>query len=122
MAGTSHHESIALLEEERTRRVSLTRYASVWIALTGLTFLTWGMSRIDLGGWNVVIALGIATLKAVLVALFFMHLRESSASIRLVVAVTLSLLLLLIGLSAADLAARFQLTTPQPELENGTVR
>lgn len=43
-------------------------------ALLALTAITVLVSRINLGGWNVVVALGIATIKASLVALFFMHL------------------------------------------------
>lgn len=49
-------------------------YIAVWGALMILTALTVGASRIDLGDLNLPIALGIATLKATLVALFFMHL------------------------------------------------
>ena len=45
------------------------------LALLFLTLLTVGASYIDFGSGNVVIALFIATIKASLVALFFMHLR-----------------------------------------------
>ena len=41
-----------------------------------LTAITVGASYIQFGSLNVVIALGIATIKASLVALFFMHLRH----------------------------------------------
>ncbi len=44
-------------------------------ALVTLTLLTVTASRVDLGPWNVVIALAIAALKASMVALFFMHLK-----------------------------------------------
>ena len=40
----------------------------------GLTIVTTAMARVDLGYFNVVVALAIAVLKALLVALFFMHL------------------------------------------------
>jgi cytochrome c oxidase subunit IV len=49
-------------------------YAAVLAALLFLTMVTVGAAYINLGSANVVIALGIATIKAVLVALFFMHL------------------------------------------------
>ena len=49
-------------------------YAAVLAALLFLTTVTVGAAYIDLGPANIVIALGIATVKAVLVALFFMHL------------------------------------------------
>lgn len=45
------------------------------LCLLALTFVTVGAARIDFGSGNTVIALGIATLKATLVALIFMHLR-----------------------------------------------
>lgn len=54
--------------------VPLWVYLTVGGGLFILTGITVGVSFIPLGGWNVVVALGIATLKASLVALFFMHL------------------------------------------------
>lgn len=51
-----------------------TTYALTLVALLILTGLTIGASYIDLGSGNVVVALAIATVKATLVALFFMHL------------------------------------------------
>ena len=45
------------------------------LCLLALTFVTVGAARINFGAGNTVIALGIATLKATLVALIFMHLR-----------------------------------------------
>ena len=44
-------------------------------ALLLLTAITVTSSRLDLGEWNVVLALAIACTKATLVALFFMHLK-----------------------------------------------
>jgi cytochrome c oxidase subunit 4 len=50
-------------------------YTRTLAALLLLTVITVGASYIDFGSGNVVIALFIATIKASLVALFFMHLR-----------------------------------------------
>jgi cytochrome c oxidase subunit 4 len=48
---------------------------ATWGALIVLTVVTVGASYIDLGGsWNLVLALVVATLKAAVVALIFMHL------------------------------------------------
>ncbi len=47
-------------------------------ALLALTALTVAASRVDFGQLNVVVAIGIAVLKAALVALFFMHLKYES--------------------------------------------
>ncbi|MEP6961441.1 MAG: cytochrome C oxidase subunit IV family protein [Acidobacteriota bacterium] len=50
-------------------------YTANLICLLVLTAITVGASRINFGTANVVIALTIATIKAILVGLFFMHLR-----------------------------------------------
>src|SRR5262249_35290957 len=52
-------------------------YVLVFAALLALTYTTYAVAFIDLGPWNVVAALAIAVGKALLVALFFMHLRHS---------------------------------------------
>ncbi len=49
-------------------------YVLVWVALMCLTGLTAGISFVNLAQWSTVVALLIAVAKAVLVALFFMHL------------------------------------------------
>lgn len=46
----------------------------VFVSLLGLTFLTVAVTYVDLGPLNIVIALGVATVKAAMVVLFFMHL------------------------------------------------
>src|SRR5579862_3473717 len=50
-------------------------YVKTLLALLFLTVITVGASYLDFGSGNVVIALFIASIKAMLVALFFMHLR-----------------------------------------------
>jgi len=51
---------------------------AVFAALLLLTVVTVLVSYVDLGLWNVVVALLIASAKASLVALFFMHLKGES--------------------------------------------
>jgi cytochrome c oxidase subunit 4 len=53
-------------------------YFAVFTALAVGTILTVWASRIDLGSWNTPIALIIATIKATLVILYFMHAVHSS--------------------------------------------
>ncbi|HBX43742.1 MAG TPA: cytochrome-c oxidase [Deltaproteobacteria bacterium] len=50
-------------------------YIVVWGALVVLTVVTVAVSYVHLGMLNVVVALLVASVKASLVALFFMHLR-----------------------------------------------
>ena len=51
---------------------------AVFAALLLLTAVTVLVSYVDLGLWNAVVALLIASVKASLVALFFMHLKSES--------------------------------------------
>jgi cytochrome c oxidase subunit 4 len=57
---------------------ALGTYFLVFAALAAGTLLTWFASTIDLGWANTPIALVIATTKAVLVILFFMHVIHST--------------------------------------------
>jgi len=54
---------------------SVSKYVIVWACLMALLVLTVVAAFFDLGTWSVVVALLIATAKALLVLLYFMHLR-----------------------------------------------
>lgn len=80
---------------------------TVWLVLLVLTGVTAGVAFIDLGPFNTVVALVIATIKALLVVLIFMHVKYSSDRLTKVVLISaLFWLLLLLGLSLADYATR----------------
>jgi cytochrome c oxidase subunit IV len=51
-------------------------YVIVWGFLLALTAVTVAVSYLNLGLWNAAAALAIASVKACLVALYFMHLRH----------------------------------------------
>lgn len=86
----------------------LKTYFAVWIALLVGTGLTYWAALIDLDRFNVAVALTIATTKALLVALFFMHLKGASEKLlKLVVLSTLFFLILLLGLSMFDYSTRW---------------
>ena len=53
-------------------------YIKIFVALVFFTLLTVGLSRIHLGHWNFFIAVVVATIKAALVATFFMHLKDDN--------------------------------------------
>jgi cytochrome c oxidase subunit 4 len=67
--------------------VSRKTYLVVWVALMALMILTAGLSRINLGEWSTAIAMAIAVIKALLVILFFMHVRYEDQKITWVVVV-----------------------------------
>jgi len=75
--------------------------------LTGLTVF---VSFIELHNWNVVLALVIATIKATLVVLFFMHLYYSSKLTKVTLIAAIFFLFLLLALSMTDYLTRGWLT------------
>ena len=82
-------------------------YFAVFFALLAGTGLTVYAATLDLGRFNAAVALGIATVKATLVALFFMHVWHASEKLtKLVVIAALFFLLLLLGLTMSDYATR----------------
>jgi cytochrome c oxidase subunit IV len=82
-------------------------YFAVWIALLFGTGLTVYAATLDLAPYNAAIALAIASIKATLVALFFMHVyRASERLTKLVVISAIFFLLLLLGLTMSDYATR----------------
>ena len=85
----------------------LPMYFAVFFALLVGTGLTVFAATLDLGRFNAAVALSIATVKATLVALFFMHVWHASEKLtRLVVISALFFLLLLLGLTMTDYATR----------------
>ncbi|TAK83466.1 MAG: Caa(3)-type oxidase subunit IV [Betaproteobacteria bacterium] len=82
------------------------RYVAVWAALLVLLAATAGSSYIPMGGWNAFANMAISSLKALLVALFFMQLRHEGALVRLAAVVALVWLALLFGLSWTDYSTR----------------
>ena len=85
----------------------LPTYFAVFFALLASTGLTVFAATLDLGKYNAAVALGIATVKATLVALFFMHVWHASEKLtKLVVIAALFFLLLLLGLTMSDYATR----------------
>ena len=92
---------------DHSKSLPLKMYFSVWIALLAGTFLTYKAAFIELGHFNAAVALTIATIKALLVALFFMHLKGAGEKLlKLVVISTLFFLFILIALSMADYGTR----------------
>jgi cytochrome c oxidase subunit IV len=92
---------------DHSKSSPLPTYFAVWIALLVGTFVTYEASFLDLGAFNAAVALIIATTKALLVALFFMHLKGASEKLlKLVVISTIFFLILLLTLAMADYGTR----------------
>jgi cytochrome c oxidase subunit 4 len=88
------------------RHVSARAYVLTWLALLALTALTFLLSRQELGSLEVPAALAIALLKGGLVAVFFMHLLEQRSVNAFFFVVGVLFVVLLVGLTAADVVTR----------------
>jgi len=86
---------------------SLKLYIGIWIALLIGTLLTVLVAEVHLGPFNAVVALSIATVKATLVVLFFMHVKYTHERLtRVVIISAIFWLAILLALSMADYATR----------------
>ena len=91
---------------------SIKIYTIVFLSLLLLTGATTVVAKIDLGAFNVVMALLIAVVKMMLVALFFMHLRHSTILTKVVVGGGMLWLGILLVLSLSDFVTRGWLPVP----------
>jgi cytochrome c oxidase subunit 4 len=78
----------------------------VWLSLLGLLLVTWGFSRVDLQGFNSVIALAISLAKMLLIFAFFMELRSSKRPLWVVAAAGFIWILILFDLTLSDYLTR----------------
>jgi cytochrome c oxidase subunit 4 len=92
---------------------SVKALVGVWAALICLTWTTVGISYIELGEWNVVVALLIAVIKASLVAWIFMGVRFSAPMTRLFCIAGLVWLMIMIIITSGDYQTRHYDYQPQ---------
>jgi cytochrome c oxidase subunit IV len=87
-------------------------YYRVFAALMVLTGVTTWIAYIDLGRFNIYVALTIAVIKASLVVLFFMHVRYSSKLTKVIVASGFFWLMIMFLMTMSDLATRGWMHVP----------
>jgi cytochrome c oxidase subunit 4 len=101
--------------------VPVRTYVAVFLALIVLTGATVAAAKVDLGEpevgglrlpLNVIVAVAIAVLKAVLVVLFFMHVKYSGRLVQLVVGAAFAFLGLLLAITFSDYLSRDWLPAP----------
>lgn len=85
---------------------SVRTYVLVFVALLLLAAATTAIAYVDLGPFNTVIALAIASIKACLVGLFFMHLLYTQGLTRIVVLAGFFWLALMVSFTLADVFTR----------------
>ena len=79
----------------------------VLACLLVLTYVTVAVRNFDFGAWNLWIALAVATVKASLVALYFMHLRWDKPINATVLIGSLALVALFVAIALTDSAQYF---------------
>ena len=82
------------------------RYVVIWAILMVGTAITVFAATLELGVFNIVLALLIATIKGTLVVLFFMHLRYSTKLTMVTVIASIFWLFILFALTMTDYISR----------------
>ena len=92
---------------------SLKNYLLIFAALMILTAVTITVAFVDVGFLNTVVALGIASVKATLVVLYFMHLRYGGSLNKLFWVAGLLWLAILLSFTMSDYLTRQWMDQPQ---------
>ena len=87
-------------------------YILSYVALLFLTALTTAVAFVDLGPVSTVLAVAIAGAKALIIALFFMHLIGSPNLVRVIAIAALIWVTILITLTAGDFITRGWVPVP----------
>lgn len=90
-------------------------YYLVWLALIVLTGLTWWTGQMHLPTFGLALALIIATTKATLVVLFFMHLWEQRGVNRVTFAMTIAFVIVILLGTFSDVTTRLATLLPNRE-------
>ena len=80
--------------------------AKIWLALMALTGITVGVASFDFGYLNVLAAMSVASVKALLVVLFFMHLKYENRVLGAFLIFVFVILAIFIGFTFFDVAWR----------------
>ena len=91
---------------------SIKLYIAIFLTLMVLTTVTIVVAYINLGPWNKVVALGIASFKATLVVLYFMHVKYASRMTKLVVVTGFFFLAILLSETMVDYSSRTWVNPP----------
>jgi cytochrome c oxidase subunit 4 len=81
-------------------------YTAVWLALLVLTAISYAVAQAHVGALEIPIMLTVAIVKAALVVMIFMHLREQPFAPRMVIVVSALFVILLVALTVADVVTR----------------
>lgn len=92
--------------ENETHSVGYGLYILIWLGLVGLTGLTVAIAGVDLKEFTVPMALAIASVKTMLVILYFMHIKYESFFFKVMIAMCLVTFVIFIVLTFFDILFR----------------
>lgn len=88
--------------EETLSRAGTGTYVAVWVSLMALLAVTILVAKIEFSAYHALVNIIIASLKAVIVLLFFMHLRYEGRFIKATLSLTILVLTVVIALTFSD--------------------
>ena len=94
------------MSEHAEHIVSYKLFTIIWVVLLVLTGITIAVSQVDLGAFNIWVALGIASIKSSLVIAFFMHMKYEQPVFKLCLLAALAILAIFIGFTFLDVLYR----------------
>ena len=105
---SEHHDAANVTNPEHSEHHIVTplQYSMVFGTLLVFTGITVGAAYVELGVLNPVVALAIACTKAVIVILFFMHVKYQSKLIKMTVAAGFFTFIVLITMTLSDYMSR----------------
>ena len=92
--------------DNRTPSISIWTYSGVLVALMLLLGVTIVLATIDLGAFNFLAAMFVASTKALLVLIFFMHLKTSPRLMALFIGFGFAWLVILVVFTMSDYLTR----------------
>ena len=105
---SQHHDPANITNPEHAEHhiVGPKTYSIIFITLLTLTGITVAAAFVNLGILNTIVALAIASTKAVIVILFFMHVFYQSKLVKMTVAAGFFTFLILITMTLTDYISR----------------
>ncbi len=89
-------------ETARLHEAGYRTYVTIWVALLVLLGITIAAAKVYLSSYSVLINLLIASIKAILVLMFFMHLKYEGRFLKSLILLTLAALTVIIALTFSD--------------------
>lgn len=94
------------MSEHKHEPVPYRTFILIYVALLVLTVVTVAVSRVQMGAWNIWVALTVASVKSSLVVFIFMHLRQESKLFKIGILTLIVIVAIFIGLTFTDVLYR----------------